>query len=279
MIEFVSCHKPSEILQPADGSFDFPSFAVTFELSAVLGCWFHAISFVGRNQVDAAFEKTQPQRVTVSCKIVDQLLRSPTKNPILNQRFNQIDFMRAGTFNHVSVRQAIAVNQQHDLGSLAPLGLAYAKAPFFAGANVPSAMDSSRSTLPSRSRRLTRRAHAFLNRPDTDHFLSRRQQVGWDGKCLGKSRHRAPVRKTHTMASKHDREEARGRPPSGDGGGSSNKSEIKPHCSSVSSKLGSILDPMLSFASAEWDRCDISLFPFGKLYALDRKWFDPIFKF
>ena len=263
MIELIPCNKSSEVLQPTDGSFNFPTFAVSSELSTVLSWRFDAIRFVRSNQVDPAFKKSRAQRIAVRCLIVDQLFRTTSNSTIVEQRFDEFDFMRAGTFNHVAARRTAAINQQHDLGALAAFGLAYAKAPFLADENVPSAIDSSRSISPCRSSLLTRRAHAFLNRPDFDHSFNRRQQVGCDGKWSGKSRHRAPVRKIHAIASKQARDEARGRPPSGDGGGSLKRSEIKPHWSSVSSYSGSILDPTLHSASAEWDRCDISLFPFA----------------
>jgi hypothetical protein len=42
----------------------------------------------------------------------------------------------------------------------------------------------------------------------------------------------------------------------------------------VSSYSGSILDPTLHSASAEWDRCDICLFPFGNCTNTTQQWFD-----
>ena len=263
MIEFIPRYKSPEVLKPADGPFDFPSSLVTSKLSFVLRWRFGAIAFVRSNQVDSSFEQTKSQWIAVSCFVIDQLSRSAMDCAIGEQRLDEIDFVRTGTFDHITARRTMAVGQQHDLGALASFGLTYAMAPFFADEKVPSAKDSSRSILPSRSSLLTKRAHAFLNKPDSVHCFNRRQQVTYDGKCEGISRHRAPVRSTQAIASKHSRGVARGRPPSGEGGGLSKRSEIKPHCSSVSSNSGSILDPTLDSASAEWDRCDISLFPFA----------------
>lgn len=263
MIELIPCYKSPEVLQPADRSFDFPSLAVTPEFSTVLSWRFNAVSLVRSNQVDSAFKETKAERITIGCGVVDQRSRATMNDSVFEQRLDEIDFMRTGTFNHVAAGRTIAIDQQHDLGTLAALGLAYAKTPFLADENVPSAIDSSRSISPCRSSLLTNRAHAFLKRPDSDHCFSLRQHVGCEGKWSGKSHHRAPVRKTQAIASKQSRDDARGRPPRGDRGGSSNKSEINPHWSSVSSNLGSILDPTLDSASAEWDRCDISLFPFA----------------
>lgn len=274
MIELIPCYKSPEVLEPTDGSFDLPSFAVSPELSSVLSWRFDSISLVRCNQIDTTFEKARAQRVTVRRRVVDQLARPTANGSVCEQRLDKIDFVGTGTLNHVAARNPVAVDQQHDLGALAALGLAYAKPPFLADANVPSAMDSSRSISPCRSSLLTSRAQAFLNNPDSDHCFKRRQQVGCEGKWSGKSRQRAPVRRTHAMASKQSREDARGRPPNGEGGGSSKRSEIKPHWSSVSSNSGSIMDPTLDSASAEWDRCNISLFPFANCTLLTQKWFD-----
>jgi len=274
MIEFIPCYKSPEVLKPADGSFDFPSSLVTSKLSSVLRRRFCAIAFVRSNQVDSSFEQTEPQRIAVGCLVIDQLSRSAMNCAIGEQRLDEIDFVRTGTLNHITARRTVAVGQQHDFRTFASFGLAYTKPPFFADENVPSAMDSSRSILPSRSSLLTKRAHAFLNKPDSVHCFIRRQQVTYDGKCEGRSRHRAPVRSIQAIASKHSREVARGRPPSGERGGLSKRSEIKSHWSSVSSNSGSILDPTLHSASAEWDRCDISLFPFANCTHTIPKRFD-----
>lgn len=257
MIELVPRYKPPEVLQPADGSFDLPAPFVSSECSSVLSWRLASIAFVGSDEFGTPFLQSGSQRVAVSGLVVNQLARSASNDAIGEQRLDEVDFVGTGTFNHVAARCALAVREQHDLGALAAFGLAYAKAPFFADENVPSAIDSSRSIMPWRSSLFTNRAHAFLNNPDSDHCFNRRQQVGYEGKCDGKSRQRAPVRSTQAMASKQSRLDALGRPPKGDGGGSSNKSEMRLHWSSVSSNSGSVLDPTLESASAEWDRVGI----------------------
>ena len=255
MIELIPSYKSPKVVKPADGPLDFPSTLVSSECSTVLSGRFFAIGFVRSDELNASFLQTKPQRIAIGGLVVNQLTRSTVNRSI--SELDEVNFMGTGTFNHVAARRTIAVNQQHDLGPLAAFGLTYAKPPFLADENVPSAIDSSRSISPCRSSLLTRRDHAFLNRPDSDHCFNRRQQVGCDGKWPGKSRHLAPVRKIQAIASKQAREGARGRPPSGEAGGSTKRSEIKPHWSSVSSYSGSIMDPTLDSASAEWDRCDI----------------------
>jgi len=182
MVELIPCYKSPEVVQPTNGSFDFPPLSISPEFSPVLSRRFDAIAFVRSDQIDATFEKPRTQRVAVGSFVVNQLFRAATYSAFSEQRLDEIDFVRTGTFNHIAARRTVAVDQQHDLGALTSFGLAYAKAPFLADENVPSAMDSSRSISPSRSSLLTRRDHAFLNKPDSDHCFNRRQHVGCDGK-------------------------------------------------------------------------------------------------
>lgn len=113
MIEFVSCDKPSVVMEPTDAAFDFPSFSIASEFPPVLGRLFHAIAFVGSNQIDSTLEKSQSQRIAVGSSIVDQLLRPTPEDSIFEQRLYQRHFVRTGTGDHVTARQTIAVNQQH----------------------------------------------------------------------------------------------------------------------------------------------------------------------
>jgi hypothetical protein len=102
--------------------------------------------------------------------------------------------------------------------------------------------------------------------PDSVHCLCRRQHVEPDGKQEGISDHRAPVRKIHNTPSKQPRAGIGGRPPCGLGGGSGKNSEIKFHCSSVSWKSGSVLDPASASDEASRALCCISGLPFYRFY-------------
>jgi hypothetical protein len=137
----------------------------------------------------------------------------------------------------------VTVGENHGLGSLATLGLANAFAPFFADENVPSAMDSSRLISPRRSSFRKSLPQALSQMPASVQAFKRRQHVEDDGKCLGRSFQRAPVRRIQMIPSTHGRDGAVGRPPLGPTGCSGNKSEMRFHCSSVSSNSGSVLDP------------------------------------
>lgn len=134
------------------------------------------------------------------------------------------------------------VDERHEFGSLAALRFPDQCPPFFARANDPSASAWSQSILPNRSRVRRIRAQAFWKMPASVHSFSRRQHVGGDGKNVGKSFQRAPVRSIQRMPSRHSRGGIRGRPPSRVIARSGNRSSITSHCASVSSKRGSVLD-------------------------------------
>jgi hypothetical protein len=166
--------------------------------------------------------------------------------------------VRTGAGDERSQRQSRVIGQDHDLGSLAAFGLADAFPPFFAEANVPSAMAWSRSIWPARSRRRSRRDHACFSTPLLVQASNRRQQVLGDGKQGGKSFQRAPVRSTQQIPSKQDRDGAGGRPPSGERGKSGKRSEINDHCSSLSSNVGSFVNPAGATRAPLTRDCDIS---------------------
>jgi hypothetical protein len=71
--------------------------------------------------------------------------------------------------------------------------------------------------------------------PCSSHILNRRQQVDPFGYSSGRSRHRAPVRRTQRMPSRHARLDAEGRPrPSLRRLGSGNNGTNNVHCASLS---------------------------------------------
>jgi len=219
-----------------------------------LGCCFAAVGLVRTNQLNATFLQTRSQGIAIGGFIVNQALQTTTEHTMLQQGLNQMNFMWRGTVDIHTQRQSLAVDQQHDLRPFAAFGFAYAITPFFAEENVPSAIDSQRSTFPSRSRRWSNRPHAFSHTPQWDQSRCRRQQVVKEGKYFGKSFHRAPVLNIHKMPSTHALVLALGLPPWGIGLGMGKQSLIKSHCSSVSCDTGSILDPAEVGCTSSQDR-------------------------
>jgi hypothetical protein len=240
---FIASDQSAKVLHPADRALDFPASLDSTQLATVLGRRFAAVGAVSANQFDLSPGKTLSQRITVGGLIVKQSLWPARDDSRVEQRIDQGDFVGTGTGDGGGDRQAGSFTMNHDLGALAPLGLADVFSPFFAEANVPSAVDSFQSSLPWRSSFRSPRAHACDHAPVFVHSWCRRQQVLGDGKLFGKSFQRAPVRSTQRMPSTQRRDSSRGRPPLADGWGFTNTSSIKSHCSSLSSDSGSVLDP------------------------------------
>lgn len=254
----VSGDNASEVLEPADRSFDLPASAISPELAAVLSGRPLAILPVRADQFDATACQPRSELVVVGGQVVEEPVGLLRKEASLQERFDQRLFMRTSAGDFGRQGQAAAVGEDHRLGSLAAFRLADAQPPFFAEENVPSAIPSSHWMRPSRSSMRSSLAQAFVQTPASVQSWKRRQQVGGEGKCAGKSFHRAPLRRTHKIPSTHSRAARRGRPPWADGAGSGNKSAINFHCSSVSCGWGSFLDPARAAARSLRERFDIS---------------------
>jgi hypothetical protein len=106
----------------------------------------------------------------------------------------------------------LAVDHHHPLRAFAPLGFADAKAPFLAGAKLPSRKLSLQSSLPLRSSSERNARQILSQTPCFSQRRNRRQQVLALGYSGGKSRHRAPVLSTHKMPSTTRRLSDQGRP-------------------------------------------------------------------
>jgi len=96
----------------------------------------------------------------------------------------------------LSQRNTLAVDHHHPLRALAPLGFSDFRAPFFAGAKLPSRNDSLQSSC-SRWFSSARNARQMVSQtPCSSQSRSRRQHVAGEGNSSGKSCQRAPLRKS-----------------------------------------------------------------------------------
>lgn len=241
---FVAYHQPSMIEQPADAAFDFVTPSVSSECASVLCLPFHTVAAVRADQLDFASLQSFSQRIAVSRLVVDQSLGSLRQQLPIQERFDAVDFGGRGTADVGGQGESLSINQEHELRSLATLGLAHVGAPFFAGQNVPSPNASCQTIICRWSKCSKRRFQASKKMPASVQSWCRRQQVLGDGKCVGKSFQRAPVRSTHKIPSRQARASIGGRPPLDDITCSGNKSAIRSHCSSESCGCGSVLDPV-----------------------------------
>jgi hypothetical protein len=197
---------------------------------------------MGTDQLDARFRQPISQGIGVGRSIVDQSWTLFVEDAIVEQRLDLPDVRPLSTIDIAAQRQSLAIDQHEQLGSFAFLGLADRRAPFFAGANVASAIATSQSSLPSRSSFFSNRSQAWAKTPSLTHSFSRRQHVQYEGKRSGKSFHGEPVRRIQMIPSRQGRGATLGRPPVGR---STKRCLIKVHCSSVSSGWGAVLAPVV----------------------------------
>ena len=127
---------------------------------------------------------------------------------MLHQRY----FRRTGFEQLASQRYTFAVDHHHPLCTLSTLGFSNAVAPFLAGAKLPSIKHWSQSSFCCRSSLLINARHNLSHTPCSSQSRSLRQHVEALGYSDGKSRHRAPLRKTHRMPSSTRRLSLKGRP-------------------------------------------------------------------
>lgn len=269
-VEFMPYDEPPEVVEPADGAFDFPTASVTPELATVLCPFANTFPTVRADEINASFGKPLAQRIAIGSFVVDQLVGDVGRRRRIQQRLDKIHFGVVGCLDVDRQRQPLGVGQDHDLGPLATLGLADMFAPFLAGENVPSAKPSRQSILPRLSSLRSNRFQAWSSVPLAVHPTKRRQQVAYEGKRGGKSFQRAPLRSIHKTPSKQARGSAIGRPPLMLGLGFEKRSAISSQCSSLSSacrgsQSGSVLDP-----ASSRDRSVISRVPFKPYYGSNK---------
>jgi len=232
--------QPAELTEPRVGSLDDPAAFVTAQLASVLVAPVPAVLAVGHDQLDAPLLQPFAQRVGVVGTICDHPLRLLSRTALgardadFSERgFRKRNFSRRGTFQPSSQRKTLTVDQYHPLRALATLGFTDRRAPFLAGAKLPSRKHSSHCSRPSPSSAPSSARHASSHTPCSSHCFSRRRQVGGEGYLSGRNRHAEPVRKIQRMPSKQARLQAQGRPRLslrrfGSGGSGS----ISSHCAS-----------------------------------------------
>ena len=205
--------------QPRVGALDFPAPFVTPQLASVRIRPLLFVLPIRSNQLNAPAFQSAPQWIAIiRCVGYDALRALPrptarTRDLDLGERgFRQRDFVRGCRRQENSQRNTLAINQNHPLRTLAPLGFSHGQAPFFAEAKLPSKKVSSQRSRPRRSSWDSKVRHICSRAPCISQSCKRRQQVDPLGYRGGKSRHRAPVRNTHKTPSKQARLSAHGRP-------------------------------------------------------------------
>ena len=234
---FISYDQAAVISQPRKGALHLPAFAVAPQLAPVLERGSPPIPAMRANQLAAASPQLPPHPVAVVGFVGDHPPQPALGPPPASARHahrrqrtrQQFHFRRRSRLQELSQRNTLAVDHHHPLRALAPLGFADARAPFFAGAKLPSTKLSRQSSCPRASSSARSCRHTSRQTPWPSHNCNRRQQVLGLGYSGGKSRQRAPVLSPKRIPSSTRRLSAHGRPRPSDCG---SKGSIFFHCSS-----------------------------------------------
>jgi len=239
----VTNQQSAELPEPCIGSLHDPSALVAAKLSAIFIAPQFVILPVRRDQFDTPLLESLAQWIGVVAAVgYDALRLLPRTTARTGDAdfgdcgLRKINFTRGGTFQPNSHRKTFTVDQYHPLRPLAPLGFADCRAPFFAGAKLPSRKVSSHFSRPRSSSVPSSVRQAFSQTPCSCHCCNRRQHVEGEGNSSGRNRHAAPVCRTQRMPSKQARFGAGGRPRlSRRRFGLGSKGSINFHCLSVNS--------------------------------------------
>lgn len=214
-------HEQSAVIaNPRNGSFDFPAFSISAQLTTVLRRFLLAIAAMRTNKFNATFFQSLAQRVRIPCRVINQTLNFLSWPPLftgnfnpLQRLFNQRNFMRSRRVQPASQRKTLAVDHHHPLCPLAPFGLSDGKTHFFAEAKLPSMKLSLQSIFPWSSSWAKNCRQMVNQRSCSSQSFNLRQHVLRLGYSSGRSCQRAPVFNIHKMPSNTFRLLLQGRPP------------------------------------------------------------------
>ena len=240
---FMTNQQAAELTESSIGPLHDPAALVASQFASVFIAPVLVVLSIRHDQLDAPAAQSLVQRIGVVAAISNHAFRFLPQAAFraldtdLGERgLRKRNFTRGGTFQPNCQRKTFTVDQYHPLRPVAPFGFADGRAPFFAGAKLPSRKASSPCNSPSWSSAPSSARQALSYTPSSSHYLSRRQQVEGEGNSSGRNRHAAPVCRIHKMPSKQARlgKGGRSRPSARTLGGGS-MAPINSHCSSVNS--------------------------------------------
>lgn len=186
-------------VQPREQALDLPSPAVTPKRTPILRLGSDAIALVWGDQFNALGSKALIERITVVGAIPNKSSGSSHGEGLIEGSFDKGDFMWRSRSRVQGEWKTCSVRNNHELRTLAPLGLSHPRAPFFATTKVPSIKHSERLILPRSSKSRASASTMARSTPWRTQRLKRRKQVEPEGNRSGRSAHPAPVRSTHRM--------------------------------------------------------------------------------
>lgn len=245
----VSYDETFESPDPTDGSFDDPSAAISGLYFGILAHVIGPILPVGGQEGDSQRFQSCPEWIAIVGLVPNEPGGTcPGASPatlrdsdFIQDSFSERNLSWRGRVDQASQRYTLTIDHHHPLRSLTPLGFTDSRAPFLAGAKLPSTNASSQSNSSLWSSSERKALHMSLNTSSSCHCLSRRQQVVGLGYRSGRSFHLAPERAIQRIPSKTRRSSARGRPPLGRKGALGISGSIFFHCSSVTTRSRSLI--------------------------------------
>ena len=146
-INLITHDQSPVVVQPGDRPLHLPSVSVALQRSAILSRRPLATLPVGTDQLDA-IRRAFSERIRVSRPVVDQTDRMLAQDMTIQKRLDQRHLRRTGAVNIHCQGKSLPVDEQHQLAALASFGGANVRTPFFADANVASAIAVRRSIRP-----------------------------------------------------------------------------------------------------------------------------------
>jgi hypothetical protein len=248
--------------EPRERALDDPPAPIAPQLPAILMRGMLVAAARRDNRLNPPTGQPGPQRVAIIASIRDQSLWSlagasrfprPADGDRVERRFEERDFCRGSRLQVCSQRSTRAIDQNHPLRALAPLGGADFASPLFAGMKLPSAKHSSQRIF-CWSLSWAKKTRQSLSRmPVSSQSLSRRQQVLGLPYRRGSSLHCAPVHRIQRMPSKQRRSATRGRPPRGDTWGWGRWTRMASHWVFLSPRHAVFRPPVLLGGSWRYD--------------------------
>ena len=143
---FVSHDEATEVSDPSEGAFDFPTFSVSSQRTSILQRKLSTILAMRADQSNAAIEQSPAQWIAVVSSIGNDAKRSAFGSPPTGARHSNLGQGRFGQGYFrgrcrgklASQRNTLAVCHHHPLRSFAFLCFSHAEPPFLAGAKLPS---------------------------------------------------------------------------------------------------------------------------------------------
>lgn len=167
---FMPYQQAAIITKPSEGSFDFPTFAVSPKFSSILHFGPFSVSSMWNNKIKFKNIANQSQRALfgAATAISWHLYR-------FERFFGKLDFRGRCRGKGASQRNTLAGDHHHPLRFFAPFGRPNSGPPFTAGAKLPSIKASCQSSALFSSSMDKNLRHTSSQTPCSSQSLSRRR--------------------------------------------------------------------------------------------------------